>query len=346
MKNESTFFDLGIVVKFFIKWWKHFFVICFVAAVAGVVFSSPTFITPMYQAGTTMFPATTKSVSSAVFHSSSFLEFGEIEDAERLLQILGSRELLEQVATELDLVKHYGFKEGNIADHHNFLAKFSGNVSSRRTRFGAVEVTVRDHDPAMSAFIANTISSRLDSLINQMRYVRAIQAKDLTLAKLQEERRRMKLFQDSLTVYMREGVFGIDYQAQMLSQQMAIDLSRNYSPGVKAIENRFASIGEEAADQIYYRTHVEHISHNIANLERRLIDKVADLETPVQYKFVVEEAIPPTRKIYPVRWMIVALSVIGAGLSCLVFLVAYEVLQAKGILSLVRETIKKEIASK
>jgi len=346
MKNDINFFDFSIVIKFIIKWWKHFMIVCFIAALAGIIFSSPLFITPMYQASTTMFPTTTRSVSNAVFHSGSFLEFGRIEDAERLLQILGSRELLEQVAEELDLVEHYGFKKGDITEHHYFLAEFSGNITSRRTRFGAVEVSVRDHDPAMSAIIANTISSRLDSLINQMRYLRATQAKDLTLAKLEQEQHRMELFQDSLTVYMRDGVFGIDFQAQMLSQQMAIDLSRNYSPGVRAIENRFTSIGEVAANQIFYRNHIEHISHNIANLERRLIDKMADLETPVQYKFVLEEAIPPIKKMYPVRWIIVVLSVLGAGFTCLLFLMAYEVLRTKGIFDIVRESVKNEMALK
>ncbi len=346
MKTENTFFDFSITIKFIIKWWKPLFVVCFVAAVGGMVFSSPLFITPMFQASTKMFPATTKSVSSAVFHSSSFLEFGRLEDTERLLELLGSRELLEQVADELDLKKHYEFTKGTVKEHHQFLSEFSGNISTRRTRFGAVQIGVLDRDPEMAALIANTISSRLDSLIHQMRFGRAMQAKALTLENLEEERQRMRLFQDSLTIYMREGVFGIDYQAQMLSQQMAIDLSRNNQAGVMAIKDRLGNLGEAAANQIYYRTHIEHISHNIANLERRLIDKVADLETQMQYKFVIDEAIPPIKKFYPHRRLIVVLSVLGAGLTCLVFLMAYEILQAKGILSQLRESIKKELASK
>jgi hypothetical protein len=179
-----------------------------------------------------------------------------------------------------------------------------------------------------------------------MRYGRALQAFEITTESLREERERMKLFQDSLARVMKKGVMGIEQQAGMLSRQLAIDLSRNYAPGVKAIDERFEQISEVAADHIYLRAQIEHVSHNIASLERRLIDKVADLHNPMQFKFVIDEASPPKTKIYPVRWIIVVLSVMGAGLTCLIFLMAYEVLQSRGILSQVRESFKKEMASK
>jgi uncharacterized protein involved in exopolysaccharide biosynthesis len=349
MKNESSFFDFSIVIKFILKWWKHFFIVCFVAALAGIIFSSPLFITPMYQAGTTMFPTTTNSISKAVLQATTredFLQFGTIEDAERLLQVLGSGSLLGQVAEELNLMEHYGYEKDDKSSRHSFSVKFAGNVSSRRTRFGAVEVSVRDHDPEMAANIANTIAARLDSVMHQMRYGRANQAYEITSSNLKEERQRMKAYQDSLAQIMKQGVMGIESQAGMLSRQLAIDLSRNYTPGVKAIDERFEKISDVAADHIYLRAQIEHVSHNIANLERRLIDKVADLENPIQFKFVIDPASPPQTKSYPVRWIIVLLSVFGAATTCLIFLMAYEILQTKGILSQVRESIKKEIASK
>ncbi|MFO7979070.1 MAG: hypothetical protein R6U64_10465, partial [Bacteroidales bacterium] len=66
MEAERNEFDSSNLFIFFIRWWKHLAIICFVAALAGVVFSSPWFITPKFQSTVTMFPATTNSISRSV----------------------------------------------------------------------------------------------------------------------------------------------------------------------------------------------------------------------------------------------------------------------------------------
>ncbi len=102
MKQPHNAFDSTNVFFFFVRWWKHLFVICLIAAVAAVIFSSPFFITPKFQSTVIMFPTTTTSLSRSVLAGANvpgqdFLEYGEVEDAERLLQVLASANIRDRI---------------------------------------------------------------------------------------------------------------------------------------------------------------------------------------------------------------------------------------------------------
>jgi capsular polysaccharide biosynthesis protein len=213
-KNVNNDFDSTNILLFFIRWWKQLAIVCFSAAVLAAIFSSPFFITPLFESTVVMFPAKSTSLSRAVFGSNvDFLEYGDVDDAERLLQVLGSTAVRDRIVERFDLFDHYEIPEDSKFRNTNLRKIYSGNISSSRTPYGAVEIKVRDKDPVMAADIANELSALSDSIQNEIRQERALMAYRVAVQRYENIRNEITLTQDSMRLLMQGGIY--DYEAQV-----------------------------------------------------------------------------------------------------------------------------------
>lgn len=330
-------FDSTNILVFLFRWWKHLGILCVIAIIASAVFSSPRFITPLFQSEVAMFPASTSSLSRAVLGGQiggrqDFLEYGDVKNAERLLQVLGSGVIRDRVISHFNLAAHYEIKPGARYSQTALRKEYASKISFRRTSFGAVEIKVRDKDPLMAANIANHIAALADTVLNEIRRERALLAYEVARNQYDIVMAEQHKYKDSLTTIMRAGVYDYSAQTEMLTQQLAIDLSRNNMQGVKAIEKQLELIGEYGGVYISVMNHLQNASRNLANLERTYQEALVDLENFVAYKYVIDSAIEAERKVYPVRWLIVFLSTFATVFLGIMVLMVYENLQAKGLL--------------
>ncbi len=346
MKEQKTdIFDSTNVFVFIIRWWKHLVVVCFLAALAAAIFSGPRFITPKFESTVTMFPTTTTSLSRSVLTSGAgtgrqFLEYGEIEDAERLLQVLESANIRDRVVERFDLMAHYGIPEDAQYRRTHLIQEYRGNVNIRRTQYGAVEVSVRDKDPVMAADIANELAALADTVQNELRFERAQLAYNVAKGQLEELERQVKEIEDSLQVIMQKGVYDIEGQTMMFARQMAKDISSGNTDGVEALERSLGNVASYGGAYLYTSTYLWGISGQVIQIQRRYQEAKADLESFVPFKFVLDYAFEAERKVYPVRWLIVFVSTFAAGFMGVMILMVYENLLTKGIIQTKRKAQK------
>ncbi len=319
------------------------FIICLVAAIAAAIFSGPAFITPKFQSTVTMFPATSGSLSRSVLAGpvgarQDFLQFGEVEEAERLLQVLESGNVRDRIVERFDLMTHYRIPDDSRYRNTRLTQEYRGNISFRRTQYGAVEVRVRDTDPQMAASIANELAALADTVQNELRMERAQLAYDISGKQYENLLREARQVEDSLKQIMRRGVFDIEGQSSMLTRQLAKDLSGQNQPGVTALEERLRLLGEYGGAYLFNAAVLDNISEHVVVVQRRYQEARTDLENFVPFKFVLDSAFEAERKVYPVRWLIVFLSTFAAGFMGVMILMVYENLHAKGIIG--RKTLK------
>lgn len=334
-KNVNNEFDSTNIFMFFIRWWKHLAIICFVAALMGAVFSSPMFITPLYESTVLMFPAKSNSLSRAVFGTNvDFLEYGGVDDAERLLQVLGSTAVRDRVVEVFDLFEHYEIKEDDKFRNTNLRRIYGSHVSSRRTPYGAVEVSVRDKDPEMAANMANVIAALADTIQNDIRQQRALMAYQVARQRHDNIVYEIGVTEDSLRVIMQKGIYEYEAQAEMLTQQLAIDLSRGNAQGVRAIEQQLEVIREHGGSFLTQKAHLEQVSRSLHGVQRIMQEARADLDNFVSFKFLIDDAFVAEKKVYPTRWLIVFMATFAAAFMGVIVLMTYENLHKKGILPL------------
>jgi uncharacterized protein involved in exopolysaccharide biosynthesis len=89
----------------------------------------------------------------------------------------------------------------------------------------AVEINVYDKDPGIAAAIANEIASLLDSTKNAMQRERAIKAFRIVEAQYHFLRNEIQEMEDSLTFLRQQGVHDYESQAEMINQQLAIEVA-------------------------------------------------------------------------------------------------------------------------
>ena len=337
MDQKHSAFDSTNVFMFLIRWWKHLLIICFAAALASAIFSGPAFITPKFQSSVLMFPATSGSLSRSVLGSPAgarqdFLQYGDVEEAERLLQVLESGNIRDRVVERFDLMEHYGISEDASFRRTRLTEIYRGNISFRRTQYGAVEISVRDKDPRMAADIANELAALADTVQNELRLERAELAYEVAKRQYETILAQARQAEDSLRQIMQLGVFDLEGQASMLTRQLAKDLSDQNTSGVRILEERLERLGEYGGAYLLHAAYLSNVSEHLIMIQRRYQEARTDLDNFVPFKFILDSAFEAERKVYPVRWLIVFLSTFAAGFMGIMILMVIENLRTKGII--------------
>lgn len=329
-KNE---FDSSNIFVFLIRWWKQLAIICFTAAIVGVVVSSPVFITPLYESTVVMFPAKSNNISQALYGGNiDFLQYGDVDDAERLLQVLGSTAVRDKVVERFNLFEHYEIPDDSKYKNTTLREIYNSNITSRRTPYGAVEIYVRDKDPQMAADIANEIAALVDTIQNDIRQQRALLAYQVAKEQLDNIIYQINETDDSLKAIMKKGIYDYDAQAERITQQLAQDISSNNRRGIEALNEELEAIRQYGGTFLAQKAHLQQVSNSRSHFQRIMDEARADLDNFVSFKFIIDDAFPAEKKVYPVRWIIVFLTTFSAGLAGIVAIMGYENLRKKKII--------------
>ena len=159
--SDGTSFNSRGILSFMSKRRNILFITCTLAFVSSVVFSL--FIEDKYESSVILFPSTTTSISRALLNDENykekdFLEFGEEEEAEQLIQILKSDEIREHIIRKFDLMNHYKIDPEAKYRRTKLIQEYESNIDFVRTKFMSVKIEVLDTDKDYAADIANEIS--------------------------------------------------------------------------------------------------------------------------------------------------------------------------------------------
>ena len=302
-KNQYTF-DFLEVFTFFYKWRKHLLIISLIAGVVSAIISSPLFITPQYKSTALFFPGTTNSIASSLFYTIKQkamdpLKFGDEEVDEQYMQILESGELKSNVMNHFNLMNHY--KIDTAGDKYTTLfRKYDENIKARRTNYNSIEIAVYDNEPKMAANIANYILLMVDTVKKQIQAPVARQ-----IFSIVEEQYKNKLaYIDSLKLRMKNlGVKGV-----------YIGIKGVYgSPQSKigGAETGKSNINENGAEYIALEEELNFEVEQLSNLKIKYDQAKVDLDAKLTNIFVINYASPSEGKAYPIRSIIVFVSVIS-----------------------------------
>ncbi|MGE0561079.1 MAG: hypothetical protein AB7O47_04640 [Flavobacteriales bacterium] len=296
------------------------------AAIASLIVSL--FIKDKYKSTVILYPTTTNSISKAIIAENisgkdDVLKFGEVEEAEQLLQILNSDEIKHRIIEKYNLLEHYCIDEDEPYKNTKLYDKFNDNITFRLTKYLAVEISVLDYDADTAAFIANDIAVFMDSVKNRMQKDLAIPAFKIVEQRYLNQKEFIKSLEDSLSSLRSLGVIDYESQAERLTEQLAIAVLQGKSSAITALENRLHTLSKYGGAYVSIRDQLEYEKKQLTALHTKYEEAKVDAETVLQHKFIVNNAFPAEKSTYPIRWLIVLISV----LSVLVLTILVLVIQ-------------------
>jgi capsular polysaccharide biosynthesis protein len=308
---------------------KPLFYVTLVTILASVIFSSPFFITPMYKSSVIMFPTSSNSISKALLSENiaekqDILGFGEDEQTEQMLQILSSNKIRDRIIEKYSLMDHYKINPSSKFKYTRLYKTYDENITFRRTEYMAVKITVLDKDANIAANIANDIAELLDSTKNIMQKERAIKALRIVEAEYLKLKSEVQQMEDSLTKLRELGVHDYESQAEMINQQLAIELAHGNRSGVKALEDKLNILAKFGGPYVSLRDALEYEKKQLSEVKAKYDEAKIDAEEVLPQKFIVNSAYPAEKKSYPVRWIIVLISTLSAIILAIITLAVLD----------------------
>ena len=321
--TNNNFLDNTSLFALLYKWRKKIITISFAAAIIAAVVSL--FIINKYKSDVILFPTMNLSTGKALLNEySDFLEIGEEQELEHMMQILESNEIKDRVIETFDLLEHYEIDTNNKTYQFDLLEKYNGNVEYNITKFSSIRISVLDKDPQMAADIANEIASLIDTVMNNLQknmaeqgYQSLIKERDFILGEIE-------IMEDSIDKIRAFGITHYESQSEVLNEQWAVAKIANNHSAALAIEKKLAIISKYGGLYVSVREQLNYIRGNLNHMNNKINEHKLTAEDQLEHKFVLNYAIPAIKKSYPIRWLIVLTTACVSALMMIVLIVLKE----------------------
>lgn len=301
MDNNLNNFSL---IQLILKWKWHILIITIIAAICGAIFSSSAFITPLYK-------------SEAIAYPANISPYSDESETEQMLQIINSQSIADSIIEKYDLWDHYKIDRNYQFAKTYMMYEFHEKIKISKTPYEAISIVVNDKDPVVACNIANDILHFYDQKVAKLHRDKVGEV--VAMYERQLEMKQQGI--DSLKHELTE--LGTNFGVANYSGQLR-EITRGYINGsAKATElkHNLELYGPQAVD---LETKIVAEGNTYVSIKRDYEQELRFFNSDLTYSNIVTEPYPADKKSYPVRWIIVALSGLGAFLLTILVLFVIE----------------------
>jgi Chain length determinant protein len=328
-KNKSNYdFNSGNLLFFIFRNFKILITISIIASILSAIISMT--ITDKYKSTVVMFPVSSASVSKSLLSinytssKGSLMSFGEVEEAEQLMQILNSDEIRSRIIKKFNLMKHYKIDSTSRFPYTKLYEEFKSNFSFRQTEYMSVIIEVLDPKPDTAALMANETAALIDTIMNKMQKDRAFKAFALVKTEYQNRVNEISTLEDTLNYIRSKGVIEYEKQSEVFSKGYADALiSRNQS-AADELNKRLSLLAKFGGKYLSIVDFLKFEKEQLAFLTSKYAEAKLETEQNLPHKFIVDSAKKAEKKDYPHRLIIVILSTISTFFLTLIVLITID----------------------
>ncbi|MFZ9848078.1 MAG: Wzz/FepE/Etk N-terminal domain-containing protein [Flavobacteriales bacterium] len=309
----ENIFDFKKFLAVLNKWKKHLIFVFIASILLSALFSSSLFIKPKYKSTAVLYPTNTKP-------------YGTETPVEQMLQVLEANEIRDEIIRKYDLLKHYDIDStSNPHFYSDVVLQFAENISFTKTKYESVELEVKDTDPELALKITYSIIKIYNQKVRDINNSSLIE-----VARTLKERMAVKAKElDSLESKMKEirvqyGILDYENQIRYLGENKKVTTQLN-NPGTdEASSSLIKNLREQGGVFIKLRNDIDQARSVYNGTKFEYESAVKELNRDLNYTQLIVKPFKADRKCYPVRWLIVLISVFASMTLSLTLISFYE----------------------
>lgn len=308
----DNFFNNTSLVNLIIKWRKHLVVITIVAAILGAIFSGPFFITPLFK-------------SEAIAYPANIMSNSDESVTEQMLQVIQGQDIKDSLINKFNLLEVYKVDPNYKYMYSTMMYFYSQNVKIKKTPYDAVSITVRDKDPERAAAMVNEILRQYDLKQDYLHKIKFREVNNMYQQQLKHKKATMDSIQERMMVLGTEyGLVDFSYQSQEVMRGYLRTITGGAAVNSKAVEELRQNLGMYGGEMLKLTALLEAEAEAYANAKLDSETSQRFLDVTLSYSNIISKPYAADKKIFPVRWVIVLLSAVGAALLSVLVLFIVE----------------------
>ncbi len=284
------------------KWKYHLLVVVLVAAGLSAIFSGPRFITPLFKSYAVVYPDNIKTYSKE-------------STTEQMIQVFESQDITDSMINKFGLLKHYKINTGYKYYRTELLRRYHENVKIGKTSYEAVKVEVFDRSPDTAKLMVDALLRFYNEKVRRMQKEKFGELARAYAGQL----RRQRIFMDSLKDRLRElgtqkGIFEYTYQSQQIMMAYLHNVPGSPSGGTGSREARrlAKNMGEYGGELVQLVNMLQKEAQAYIQVKLSYELEYRHVVSNVTYTNVVTYPFIPDKKAYPIRWLIMLVTVLSA----------------------------------
>ena len=311
-KNNSELLDL------LFRWWKQLLGVAAIAMLLSAVFSSSLIITPKFK-------------SFAVLYPANIIPMGNETPTEQMLQVLESDVIRDSITSMYKLFDAYGINQDGKSAQSELISEYQENVMFRKTEYESVVVEVLDDDPVQARDMVASIIfffNRKERLLQQEKAMELVKILDTQVLRKRAEMDSM----EAILTGIRQNYGILDYALQTeyaTERYLEVISTPSRKMNAKEIEPLLDALKEKGGEFMSLNEHLWRVRGGYNDLKEQLEAAQRDVEKNLTYCNVITNPVVADKKAYPIRWLIVTVSILSTLLLSVLFISIAE--NARGV---------------
>jgi len=303
------------LLKMLFKWKIHLAVILLISILVAVVLSSPKVITPKFK-------------SYAVIYPANILSYSEESETEQMLQFLQSRDIRDHLIAKYDLAQRYKIDSSYKYFQSTIIYEYSKNVKISKTPYESVLIEVFDSDPQVACDMVNDIIYFFNEKMLQTHREKFGEVVDFLQQRLDSKRAEIDsilIVHDDLRINC--GIIDFPNQSREVVRGFLRTVDGNNAAAninTKEVLELKKNLELYGGEWIFYNDRLYNLVDEYSKIKIDLDEANMDFNKEITYANIVSAPFPADKKAYPVRWIIVTISAIGALLLFVVIVMVLE----------------------
>lgn len=296
-----------------LRWWKQLAGVAFLALLLSAIFSSPFVIAPKYK-------------SFAVLYPANIIPMGTETPTEQMLQVLESDNIRDSVVSLYHLYEAYEIDPAAKSARSAIIREYQGNVTHRKTEYESVIIEVMDEDPVQARDIVLSVIFFFNKKERELQKEKAMELVKILDQQVNSKKSEMDSM-EAILYGIRKDYGILDYQLQTeyaTERYLEVISTPGKQAGAKEIEPLLNNLKEKGGEFMSLNEHLWRIRGGYNNLKEQLEAAHRDVEKNLTYCNIISNPEVSDKKAYPIRWLIVLVSVIGTLMMTILFLSILE----------------------